>query len=197
MQTRPALRSFALAVLASVPLVAGACPSSSDQAPGDAATPARSEPAPAATPPAAANEAPRAEQASAAECPTAVPGATIRATDVEGGVALEVTTTGDVEAVRERARAMAARHERHASDPSAAMPGRGGGTMHGPHGPHGGPMMHGDGHVMARAAVRVEEVDAGARIVFTPRDPEDLEAMRTHARRMAERMAAGRCPAMM
>ena len=198
MQPPHAVHRLAFTVLASLPLVVGACSSSSDDAPSGAETPAQAEPTLAASPPATMGEGPsRAGQASAETCPTAVPGATIRATDVEGGAALEVTTTGDVEAVRTRARAMAEHHQHHARDPEMAMQGHGRGSMGAPHGAGRGPMMHDGGGMMARAEIRVEDLDAGARIIFTPRDAGDLEAVRAHAHRLADRMASGNCPAMM
>jgi len=49
-------------------------------------------------------------------CPMQVPGTTVTATDVEGGVALSFTTsTGDVVDLRQRVRRMAEMHNRHHS----------------------------------------------------------------------------------
>lgn len=194
MQPRLFLRSLASAV-ASLPLVLGAC-SSSDDASNGAAAPAAAEPTPAASRSVDAPE--HAGHATTEACPTAVAGATVRAADVEGGAALEVTTTGDVESVRTRARAMAEHHSRQSHDPGTApMRRHGPGSMGDHQGPRRGPMMHDDAHVMADAEIRVEDLDGGARLVFMPRDPGDLDAVRTHARRLAERMAQGDCPAMM
>jgi metallo-beta-lactamase family protein len=58
---------------------------------------------------------------------------------------------------------------------------------------HGGMMS---GPMMPDATARSEEIDGGARIVVTPRDPSELTALREHARHMADQMASGQCPMM-
>ena len=51
---------------------------------------------------------------------------------------------------------------------------------------------------MMAADVKAEEVDGGARVVFTPKDPARREALRSEVRDHAARMAAtGQCPMMM
>lgn len=109
-------------------------------------------------------------------CPMLVEGTTIHAMDVESGAALVFTTTGDLADLRRRAARMAAMHNRHQA--------------------HDGGMMGGRGMAMVPADARAEETEGGARIVFTPRDPSQLDALREHVERMAERMAAGHCPMM-
>lgn len=157
---------------------------------------------PDATTPSATPSHERDEDAPAEACPTAVPGTSVRARDVEGGAALEVTTTGDVAAVRARARVLAEHHgmrmdehaRMHGGDPRPAAEG------HGPMGPGPGPRMEGGARGMAGVQASVEDIDGGARIVLTPRgggDRDEVEIVRAHARRIAERMASGRCPQMM
>jgi hypothetical protein len=136
-----------------------------------------------------------------------VEGTTVSAEDVESGVALSFTTSGDVAELRRRVARMAEMHghpgEHHGH--AMAMHGREaaagdvGGHAHGPKrgsaGQHQGGMMSG-AMMMPPAAARSEEIEGGARIVLTPRDPADLPRLREHARHMAERMASGTCPMM-
>src|SRR5688500_1574991 len=49
-------------------------------------------------------------------CPMQVPGTTVTAADVEGGVALSFTTTGGVNDLRQRVRGMAEMHNRRNAD---------------------------------------------------------------------------------
>lgn len=112
-------------------------------------------------------------------CPMAVEGTTARAEDVEGGVAMVFTTTGEVEELRRRVAHMAQMHDAHH--------GRAGGTgMHG--------MMMGED--MPSASARTEDVDGGSRVVLTPQDPADLATLRELVRAHAEKMNAGECPMM-
>lgn len=101
-------------------------------------------------------------------CPMAVPGTTVAASDVDGGVALAFTTrSGDVEELRRRVRRMA---EMHAG--------------------HGGMGM------MPAATATVEDVDGGARIALIATDPAQQEALRQHAHMHAGQMQGGQCPMM-
>jgi len=121
----------------------------------------------------------------AATCPMAVAGTSARAEDVDGGAAIAFTTTGDVAELRRRVAHMAEMHTRH-------------------HGKGDGPMMRdsdemgmmGDGMMMPAADARSEDIDAGARVVLTPRAPADLAQLREHTRQHAEKMASGQCPMM-
>lgn len=141
-------------------------------------------------------------------CPMKVPGTTVAATDVEGGIGLSfTTTTGDVTELRQRVRRMAEMHNNggpkmmgshgvSAEDESGehqhdAQPGTGqsGGGQ--------GSMMMGGGHMMMPAATAsAEDVDGGARLDLKPKDPAQLEALREHVRMKAQRMANGECPMM-
>ena len=49
---------------------------------------------------------------------------------------------------------------------------------------------------MAAADTRVEDVEGGVRITFVARDAKDVQALRDHARTMAEHMKEGGCPMM-
>jgi hypothetical protein len=82
-----------------------------------------------------------------ANCPMNVPGTLTQAMDVEGGIAMGFTTTGDVPELRRRVRAMAERHDEHHAH---------GGMMRGPGGTDSarsgmmghGMMGHGGGSTM-------------------------------------------------
>ncbi len=122
-------------------------------------------------------------------CPMKVPNTTVGVKDVEGGVALEFETDGDgVADLRERVRKMAAMHTKHHGE--AASSGEGG--MH-----HGGTHQgkRGEMNVPASTAV-AEDVETGARLVFQPTDPAQLQALRDHMSQMAMKMQSGQCPMM-
>lgn len=144
-------------------------------------------------------------------CPMQVEGTTVRAADVEGGVALTFTTSGDVAELRRRVAHMAEMHGHHGEHHGHGMgmhgqsSGGGGEHAHGAQqggagqpqsGQHQGGMMMGGGMMMPAATARTEEIDGGARVILTPRDPADLGKLREHAQHMAERMASGQCPMM-
>jgi hypothetical protein len=181
-----------------------------------------------------------------ANCPMKVPGTSKRAVDVDGGVALEFSTTGDVAEVRRRVARMAEMHNHGGPGggmmngmmgggmadggtmqghgmmgggmaDGGTMQGHGmmgggmadGGTMQG-HGMMGGGMADGgtmpghgmmgggmaDGGMMGGgmmgggmmdAQARAEDTPQGARLIFTPKDPKDLDALRAHAKEHADR----------
>jgi len=125
----------------------------------------------------------------AATCPMAVEGTTARAEDVEGGAAMAFTTTGDVAELRRRVAHMAEMHQEHHGEGHGAMMGGGKGMM------GDGKGMMGDG-MMPPATARSEEIEGGARLVFTPKDAADLPKLREHAHDHAEKMASGQCPMM-
>ena len=124
-----------------------------------------------------------------ASCPIALEGTTARAEDVDGGAAMAFTTTGDVAELRRRVAKMAEMHDEHHGDGHASKQGMHGGGMHG-----GG--MH-EGMRMPPSTGRSEDIEGGARLVFTPRDPADLARLREHTRQHADKMASGHgCPMM-
>jgi hypothetical protein len=136
-----------------------------------------------------------------------LPDTSVSVVDVEGGVALDFSSTSDAAELRRRVAHMASMHNQgmHGSMTDGGMHGgRMGGTMHGgmvdggmrghmmDGGMHGHRMdggMHGAMH-MPESDVRVEDTERGARMVLKPKDPADLETLRAHARHMV----TGGCP---
>lgn len=114
-----------------------------------------------------------------------IPGTQVSATDTPDGVALVFTTTGDVAQLRERVHAMAAMHE-HMMAGGETM-GSGSAGMMG----SGGMMMK-----MIPSTAHAEDIDGGARIMLTPKDPSQLAQLREHVHAHAEQMASGHCPMM-
>lgn len=108
----------------------------------------------------------------ASMCPMKVPGTTVAATEVEGGVGLAfTTTTGDVAELRKRVRSMAEMHNKP-----------------------GGVMMMDGGMKMPAATASVEDGEGGAQLILKPKDPAQLGTLREHARMKAQGMADGECP---
>jgi hypothetical protein len=124
---------------------------------------------------------------SAAACPMAISGAEVEVGDTDGGVALTFTAgAGDVDELQRRVETMARHYEmrpRHRHMMWWRMgPDRGMGAGRGA-GP--GPMP------IVKAIV--EKTERGARLLLTPTDPSQLEALREHTRRQQQRMQAGEC----
>lgn len=114
-----------------------------------------------------------------AMCPMKVKGVVITTEDTQDGIAVVFTTeSGDLADLRQRVQHMADMHNQ--------MHG-GQGGMHG---------QGGGGGMRAGATARAETIEGGARIVLTPKDPKDLEMLRSHVRDHAARMARGECPMM-
>lgn len=143
------------------------------------------------------------------ECPMQVDGTSVTAENVEGGVALSFTTTGDVAELRRRVARMAEMHNRHASgeggmgmraaaggDDSPSKQEDRGGMMGG--GMRNGGMMGGGGGktMMPPSQARAQDVEGGARIVLTPVDPAKAATLQERAGKMAKRMSSGECPMM-
>lgn len=143
-------------------------------------------------------------------CPMMVEGTTARARDVEGGVAIVFTTTGDVAELRQRVGQMAMMHNKKHGQPGQS----GQMEMHGSH--HGGGPaadensdsqgMHGSmmgdeakmmcGQMMPPSTARSEAIKGGARLVLTPKDKADLAALRKSVHKHAQKMTSGQCPMM-
>lgn len=131
----------------------------------------------------------------AGPCPMQVPGTTVESLDTEDGAGLMFRTSGDLDALRQKVRAMADMHNR--------MHGAAGrmGTTEGAPG-HGGRHDHGAGavqqtHPMVPSNAAVQEVEGGIILLLTPRDPAQLDALRAHADQMARHMVEqGRCMGM-
>ncbi len=114
-------------------------------------------------------------------CPMQLAGTKVEAMDVEGGVALSFTTTGDVAALRERVRHMAEHHAKKAEHHAKMM------AEH-----HGEPKS---AHAkLPGASVSAKDTDGGAMLEFVPKDAAELEALRAGVREKATRLAAGDCP---
>lgn len=128
-------------------------------------------------------------------CPMEVPGTQVSVADTQDGVAVAFMTSGDVAQVRQRVHGMAAMHEKMMS--GGGMMGSGGMGSGGMMGSGSGGMM-GSGHMMKMvdSTAQAEDIDGGARIVLTPKDPAKLAELRDHVREHAGRMASGHCPMM-
>jgi hypothetical protein len=120
-------------------------------------------------------------------CPMKVPGVTVSTSEVEGGVSVVFTTTGDVSDLRARVRRMAEMHEHM------------GGMHHGGGAAKPGMMrgcMMGKAGGMHAATATVEDVEGGARLILVPKDAADLPALRAHVQQCRDRMEKGECPMM-
>lgn len=144
------------------------------------------------------------QQGMAGMCPMRVEGTTARSEQVEGGAAVAFTTTGEVAELRRRVARMAEMHNQHGGPGHRGQMGMHGGQAAGG-GPHAhgqpgagepGAMMKGGMMTMPAATARSEEIEGGARIVLTPEDPADLDALREHVEHMASMMTSGECPMM-
>lgn len=103
-------------------------------------------------------------------CPMQVPGTTVTATDIEGGVALTfATSTGDVDELRQRVHRIAEMHNQRQ--------GQG-------------------GRMMPAATATTEDIPEGAQVIIRPQDPSQLDSVREHVHAHAEQMAKGECPGM-
>ena len=113
-------------------------------------------------------------------CPMEVPDTKVSAEDTQDGVAVTFTTTGDVSQLRQRVHHMAEMHE------------------HMMQGGMSGSASMGSDHMMKMvpSTARAEDIEGGARIVLTPKDPAQLAELRAHAHEHASQMASGHCPMM-
>ena len=135
-----------------------------------------------------------------AACPMAVESVSTEVVDTDGGVALAFTTSeGDVNDLRRRVRETAQMYREqplHRGWRWQHMEGRGrgAGPMAGQRSARGvGPGRGGLGP-MPPADVTVEDVDQGARVIFTPKDATQLQALRDHLRAHRDRMMSNECP---
>jgi hypothetical protein len=110
-------------------------------------------------------------------CPMEVPGATVRAEDIETGAALVFTASGiyggDIADLRRRVREMADIHNHYRDWMAARMPDRA---------------------ALPPANRHVDDMKDGARIVFEPGDQAGMLELRDRVRVEAQRIAAGTCP---
>lgn len=103
-------------------------------------------------------------------CPMEVPGTTVTATDIEGGVALTfATSTGDVDELRQRVHRVAEMHNQR----------------------------HGEGgRMMPAVTATTEDIPEGAQVIIRPKDPSQLGAVRERVHAHAAQLAKGECPGM-
>ena len=198
-----------VAMLASAAMPACDKNGSSDKAPSAAkseqTTPAGSSKAPDKTEPTKAEEpsamtddsSAHASQAAAVQaqlddtCPMLGKDVTVQPSDTPDGAALSFTTTsGDVGEIRRRVRHMAKMYEDHAGHGSMMW------HQHGHMRDEGGQGMNnevGMGNPMPATNAKYEEIEGGARLVFSPRDPKDLDALREQVHDHQRRMSGGEC----
>jgi hypothetical protein len=194
-----------VAVLMSVAMPACDKNGSSDQAPtaakSEQATPAgsaESEPGktePSKTEPGKTEPGKTDVQAQAqldASCPMLGKDVTVQTSDTPDGAALSFTTAGgDVEQLRSRVKHMADMYEMHGG--RGSMMWHQHGHMHDGAGQAGEAERPGMGNPMPASMAKYEEIEGGARIVFTPRDSKDLDAMREQVHDHQRRMSGGEC----
>lgn len=127
-------------------------------------------------------------------CPMKVEGTTRQVVKLDDAVAMDFTTTGDVDDLRERAQKMAQAHQRmHAKD---AMEGNRK-MVHGEMTEDQREMRREMLQTMSSVSVETEEIDSGMRLRFTPEDADQVdevhEMMERHTDMMGEK---GNCPMM-
>jgi hypothetical protein len=145
----------------------------------------------------------------AADCPMMIKGVSISYQDADGGAALIFNTeNGDVKDLQTRVAHMASRYNNHKEcgymGKGPMMMGHGaakGQGMGGMQGDKDGSMkghgMMGQGMgAMKQADAKVENTDRGARLILTPKDQENLDALREHVQWMSQHMSQGNCPKM-
>jgi hypothetical protein len=127
----------------------------------------------------------------ASSCPMKVPGTTVVEADVDGGAALVFSTTGDRAELQQRSVKMATMHNQMPDDKmmNAAGPASSG-HQHGP----AHQMPASESHKMPPSVATAEPTDQGARLVFRPKDPAQMDALRVSVRAHAAQMEGGKCP---
>lgn len=118
--------------------------------------------------------------AMSAVCPMPVAGTTVIATEVDGGMALVFTTTGEVGEVRQRVRRMAELHNAHPArtQERSQQAKDQGGFAHEP---------------MPDSVATAVDVEHGAQLTLVPKAAADLSVLREHARQHADRINRGDC----
>jgi hypothetical protein len=148
-------------------------------------------------------EAESAGAAADANCPMAVSGTSVQAEDVEGGAALVFITTGDVDALRERVRNMAARRESEAMRPESQQTGmretmRPGSAEDPTAGAKSGDDLEsgagGELQRMPEVDTRVEDIEGGAQLLIIATNAADLDTVRANTQQQAQQLTAGECP---
>lgn len=151
--------------------------------------------APAASAPAAGGHAMHGHGAGEA-CPMEVPGTTVSAQDVEGGVALAFTTSSpQVDEVRRRVQHMAAMTEGEGIDDTQGKTPAETGEHEGMHeGMHEGAKEETAPLAEVVDSATAENIENGARLTLRTDDPAELAQLRQRAREHAQMMARGECP---
>jgi hypothetical protein len=111
-----------------------------------------------------ADVAPAATADAGGTCPMDLPGAKVSITQVPDGVAMNFTTTGDVIALRQRVHELGRSADEDAAAPSAAVPVAG-----------------------------IEDLPNGVRVIYTPADPAQLDALKQTALRTSFLLNQGDC----
>jgi hypothetical protein len=134
-------------------------------------------------------------------CPMAVPGTKVVADDTPTGVAIEFTTTGEVEALRARVTELADEHNRAqpAEMQATAPDDERWGDEDDPTFASGIPVTTNVADpgtpqplILTHSRAVLEPIARGVRLVYIA-DPENVEALRDEARLHAERLADGHC----
>jgi len=110
-----------------------------------------------------------------AMCPMDVAGTQVATEDIDGGIAIVFTTTGDVADLRARVSHLAEMHKEHAQD---------------------GEHEH-EGHEMPAAGAVESDVEGGARLELKAADAATVDALRAHVKEhVAKMQSSGTCPHM-
>nr|HEX4318421.1 hypothetical protein [Kofleriaceae bacterium] len=122
------------------------------------------------SPPPAAPAPPPQASAGDPTCPVEVAGTSATVEDATRGAAFVFVTTGDVAAVRDRARSLAAAHDKH-DGPAGSLA-----------------TMIGVGATAAEA-----DIEHGAKVTFTAVKDDDASALQSELRMHAQHLASGTC----
>ena len=111
------------------------------------------------------------DEGMAGMCPMDVSGTQVATEDIDGGIAIVFTTTGDVADLRARVSHLAEMHKDHEG--------------------------HEHGHEMPAADAAESDVDGGARVELEAADAASVDALRDHVKEhVAKMQSSGTCPKM-
>lgn len=129
-------------------------------------------------------------------CPMQVEGTTRNVVKLDDAVAMDFTTTGDVDEVRSRVAKMASKHNKMHVDGKSMKKGKSGEMKHGGKGKGKGKMAekHKKMKMMDGVTAKASNIEGGARMTLMPEDPEKADKifkmMKEHAGKK------GQCPMM-
>lgn len=137
-------------------------------------------------------------------CPMQLEGTSAKIEKLDDAVALDFTTTGDVDQLRQRVRQMAQMHQQNMGR-GQMMHGQQGqmmqgqqGQMHGQQGQMHGQMNPQMRQMMANSTVEAEEIDNGMRLKFVPNDASQVDQMYQMIQQRRQMMSQRQgCPMMM